>query len=385
MKKSRGWGIFLVVLSAFVGMAGGMLYAPTIPFQAEKLGAPKWIVTSLPMGFPSIVSFILLIPIGIIADKSGRRKIILLVAMGLTVIADLGLAFSHSWSALAIWRIISGLPFTFMTLYGVIISFLLPEEKRGSAMALGIGGAMLGMGSFQAISGYLVKVLGGYAGLYYLGAILAGLSFLFLLPVKVPVVKSSTGISGKDIGGVLRNKKIIYTGITLLIYLVGWQMMYGAFPVILVNILKTPVELQTVFFAIASTMLGFGTFIWGPVIDKLGARKSLFFAFLLSAVATIVMILLLKNMWGFVLLFWLATIGGVCGAPGTSVVAMKSVKPELATIAVNMMFMFVSLPAIIGGIIAGPIMAGIGLGGFVLVSAILELIASGMTFGMPKV
>jgi len=376
--------MFLVVASAFVGMAGGMLYAPIIPFQAQELGAPKWIVTSLPMGLPSIVSLILLLPIGIFADRSGRRKAILLVAMGLTVIADLGLAFSHSWPELALWRIISGLPFAFMSIYAVVASFMFPEEKRGSAMALAIGSAMLGMGVFQALSGYLVKALGGYTGLYYLGAILAALAFLFLLPVKVPVVKSLTGISGKDIAGVLSNKNIIYTGMLMLIYLIGWQMMYGAFPVVLVNILKTPVELQTILFAVASTMLGFGTFIWGPVIDKLGAKKTLFVGLLLSAIATFAMVLLLKNMWGFVLLFWLATIGGVCGAPGSSFVAMKSVKPELATIAVNTMFMFIVLPAIIGGFIAGPIIAGIGLGGMVLSSAILQLIGSGMTVGMPK-
>jgi AAHS family benzoate transporter-like MFS transporter len=242
---------------------------------------------------------------------------------------------------------------------------------------------MLGVGGSQALSGYLVKVLGGSVGLYYLAAALAVLAILFLLPAKIPVIKSPTGISGKDIRGVIRHRAIIYTGITLMIYLIGWQSIYGSFSYVLVDFLSTPVELQSVFFAVISVMLGLGTFIWGPVIDKIGAKKTLFIALFISAAATFTMLPLLDSMWAYVLLFWLATLGGVCGGPGTSVIATKSVKPELTTIGLNMMFMFVMLPGIIGGFLAGPLIAGIGLFGMILVAAILELIGTGMLIGIP--
>jgi predicted MFS family arabinose efflux permease len=209
------------------------------------------------------------------------------------------------------------------------------------------------------------------------------LAILFLIPAKVPVIKSPTGISRKDIGGVIRHRIIIYTGITLMIYLTGWQAIYGSFSYVLVDFLSTPVELQSIFFAVISVMLGLGTFIWGPVIDKIGAKKTLVVALFISAAATFVMLPLLSSMWAYVLLFWLATLGGVVGAPGASVIATKSVKPELTTIGLNMMFMFVMLPGIIGGFLAGPLIAGIGLFGMILVAAILELIGVVMLFGIP--
>jgi MFS family permease len=385
MNKTNIWGVILVIASAFVGSAAGTMYAGIMPIHAVELGAPSWLVTSLPMGLPSIIGVIVLIPIAILADRTGRRKEIILVVMGLTAIANVGLALSGSWASLGLWRLISGLPFAFMSIYALLVAFMFPPEKRGVAMSIGLGGPMLGMGVFQSISGYLMGVLGGYSGLYYLAAGLAVLAILLLLPVKVPVVKSATGISGKDIIGVIKNKNIIYTGITLMIYLVGWQAMYGSFSYVLVDKLNTPVALQTVFFAVASVMLGLGTFIWGPFIDKFGTRKTLFFALLLSAVATFAMLPVLDKMWGYVLLFWLATIGGVCGSPDTSTVATKSVKPELATIAINTMFIFVFLPGIIGGFIAGPIIAGLGLFGFILIMAIVELVGALMTLRVPEV
>jgi len=384
MDKKSIWGVVFVLLSAFVGASSGTLYAPTIPLHAVELGAPSWIVTALPMGLPSIMGLIILLPIGILADRTGRRKEILLAAMAVTVIANLGLAFSKSWVTLSIWRIFSGLPFIFMSLYIVLVSFMFSEQRRGSAIALATGTSMLGMGGSQALSGYLVKVLGGSVGLYYLGAALAVLAILFLLPAKIPVIKSPTGISGKDIGGVIRHRAIVYTGITLMIYLTGWQAIYGSFSYVLVDFLSTPVELQSIFFAVISVMLGLGTFIWGPVIDKIGAKKTLLVALFISAAATFTMLPLLNSMWAYVLLFWLATLGGVVGGPGASVVATKSVKPELSTIGLNMMYMFVMLPGIIGGFLAGPLIAGIGLFGMILVAAILELIGVVMLFGIPE-
>ena len=359
MNRKSTWGVVLVLLSAFVGASSGTLYAPTIPLHAMELGAPSWIVTALPMGLPSIIGLIILLPIGILADRTGRRKEIVLAAMAVTVVANIGLAISKSWVALSIWRIFSGLPFSFMPLYVVLVSFMFSEQRRGSAVALATGSGMLGMGVSQALSGYLENVLGGSVGLYYLAVVLAVLAILLLLSVKIPVIKNPKGISGKDIGAVIYNRAILYIGITLMIYLTGWYAIYGSFPDVQVNVFDTPVELVSVIFAVISVMLGLGTFIWGPVIDKIGAKKTLFIALLISAAATFAMLPLLSSMWAYVLLFWLATIGGVAGSPCVSFFATKSVKPELTTIGINMIF------------------------GMIMVAAILELIGVVMLFGIP--
>lgn len=376
--------VFLVVAAAFLITGAGMIYAPVMPTHAQQLGAPAWVLTSIPMGLPAIMSLVLLLPIGIYADNTGKRKEILIFAAVLTLLANVGLAYVNSWTALTLLRLLSGIPFAFLSLYGVLVAFMLPEEKRGTAMALGLGGAMLGMGFFQAMSGSLIGALGGFRGLYLFAAALAGAGTLCLLPVKAPVIKNPSAMSGQGIAEVISNKYILWTGLALCIYLVGWQMMYGSFPVVMGNVLKVPMNQQSLFFAVASLMLGFGTFIWGPIIDKIGAKGALLVGLLMSTVATLAIIPLSSKMWPYVILFWIATLGGVAGNPGGSTIATRSVKREQATLAMNTLFVFVTLPGVIGGAVAGPLLKSSGLNGMLIAAMILELLGAILVIKIPR-
>lgn len=367
--------VVLVVLGGFFLMGGGMMYASIMPLQVAELGAPAWVATSIPMALPSIVAIVLLLPIAMYADSTGKRKEILLVIAVLTGLANVGLAlFANSWVTIVLLRLVTGLPFAVLSMFAVILALILPEEKRGMAMGLGMGGAMLGMGLFQAISGSLLGLLGSFSNLYFFAAALSGIALLILLPVKTPVVKSPTTITGKDIATVMKNKNILVTGIALCLYLIGWNLMFSSFPVVLTDILATPVQLQSVLFSVASLMLGFGTFIWGPVVDKFGGKTTLLIGITISALATIILIPLSSHLWPYVILFWLATFGGVCGSPASSAIAAMSVKKEMTTVAVNAMFIFVTLAGIIGGFISGPVMAVAGLVAMLVVAAVFQVV-----------
>jgi MFS family permease len=378
--------VVLVVMAGFFLAAGGMMYAPVMPLHALELGAPAWVETAIPMGLPSVIALILLLPIGIIADSTGKRKELLMIAVVLTIIANLGLGlFAKTWVSLTLLRLVSGIPFAFFSMFGVILAFLLPPEKRGMAMGLGLGGAMLGMGLFQAVSGTLLELLGGsFSNLYFFAAAVSGLSFLCLLPVRVPVVKSADTISRKEIKEVLGNRNISITGLTVCVYLLGWQMLYGSFPGVVTNILGASVQLQTALFAVASIMLGFGTIIWGPVIDKLGGRNTLLLGISISVIGIIAMILVADRLWPYVVLFWIVSLGGVCGAPASTTIATKSVKKELTTLAANFMFIFVALTGIVGGFAAGPVIAAVGLAGMLIIAAIAGVIGDLLILKLPS-
>ena len=378
--------ILLIVLAGFFLAAGGMMYAPVMPLQASSLGAPAWVVTAIPMGLPSLIAIVLLLPIAILADNTGKRKELLMIAALLTCLSNVGLGlFTKSWVSLTVLRLISGIPFAFFSMIGVVLAFVLPPEKRGMAMGLGIGGAMLGIGVLQAISGTLFELLGNsYSNIYFFAAGISALSFLCLLPVKIPVVKSTDAVFGKEIKKVLGNKNILITGITLCIYLIGWQMIYGSFPGVVTNTLGASVKLQTALFAVASVMLGFGTFIWGPVIDKIGGRNSLLLGISVSFISIFAMIFASSLLWPYVILFWIVTLGGVCGAPASTTIATQSVRPEFATIAANFMFVFVCLPGILGGFAAGPVITAIGLIGMLIAAAVCAIIGDLLMLKIPS-
>jgi len=375
--------VVLLALSALLAGAGFGIYAPTIVVHALELGAPEAIATAMVMALPSILMLIVLLPVAIVADKTGRRKEIVSIGLLLGVIFNALLATARSWVELAAYRTISGIVFALTSLYMAMAIFVTPERLRGTALGVLGGSMMLGMGVSQLFAGAMLAAV-GYSGLYLVAAVLSLLALLLLLPVKVPRVQLPA-MKASDIATVFKARGVYWTATAICVYLIGWNLMYPSLPLVLSAIYRAPPEIYSLAMGVASLMLGLGTYIWGPVIDKLGGRRTLIMAIIASAITTYVMLPALGSMWAYAILFWLVTFFGVVGAPGTSYVASKSVKPELVSIAVAAMFIAISVAGIVGGFAAGALIASLGLATTILLAATIELIGGLMMFGLPKV
>jgi len=376
--------VVLLALSALLGGAGFGIYAPTIVVHALELGAPEAIATAMVMALPSILMLIVLLPIAIIADKTGRRKEIVSIGLLLGTVFNALLATARTWVELAAYRTISGVVFALTSLYMAMAIFVTPERLRGTALGILGGSMMLGMGVSQLFAGAILGLVGGYSGLYLLAAAFSLLALLLLLPVKVPRVQLPA-MRASDIATVFKARGVYWTAIAICVYLIGWNLMYPSLPLVLSVIYKAPPEIYTLAMGVASLMLGIGTYVWGPVIDKLGGRRTLITAITASAITTYIMFPALGSMWAYTILFWLVTFFGVVGAPGTSYVASKSVKPELVSVAVSAMFIAISVASIVGGFTAGALIASLGLATTILIAATIELLGGIMMFGLPKV
>uniref|UniRef100_A0A7J3Z534 MFS transporter n=1 Tax=Ignisphaera aggregans TaxID=334771 RepID=A0A7J3Z534_9CREN len=65
--------------------------------------------------------------------------------------------------------------------------------------------------------------------------------------------------------------------------------MYPSLSLVLNVIYQAPPEVYSLAMGVASIMLGVGTYIWGPVIDKLGGKRTLIMAIIASAIVTYIM------------------------------------------------------------------------------------------------
>uniref|UniRef100_A0A7C5XLA9 MFS transporter n=3 Tax=Ignisphaera aggregans TaxID=334771 RepID=A0A7C5XLA9_9CREN len=376
--------VIFLALSAILSGAGFGIYGPTIVVHALELGAPEAIATAMVMALPSIVSVIILLPVGIYADKTGRRKEIVAIGLILGVIFNALLAIARSWIEMAVYRAISGIVFAFGSLFMAMGILVAPERIRGTVLGILAGSMMLGMGVSQIFAGAILSYVGGYSGLYLLAALLALLALLLLLPVKVPRVQFPA-MKGSDLATAFKARGVYWTAIAICIYLIGWNLMYPSLSLVLSVIYKAPPEVFSLAMGVASIMLGIGTYIWGPIVDRLGGRKTLTMAILASAIVTYIMYPALGIMWGYIILFWLVTFFGVVGMPGTSYVASRSVRPELVSVAITTIFIAISIASIIGGFTAGALIASQGLATTILIAATIELIGGIMMFGLPKV
>lgn len=265
--------VVLLALSALLAGAGLGIYAPLIAIHALVLGAPPAIATAMIMAFPSILAVVLLLPVGITADKTGRRKEIIAIGLVLGIIFNALLGVAGSWIEMAVYRTISGIVFSFTSLYMAIGALISPPEKRGTILGILSGSMMLGMGVSQIFAGTIATALGGYQPVYFLAAVLTLIALIFLLPVKTPKVQLPA-MKGSDIVEALKARGVHWTALAICVYLIGWNFVYPSLSIVLNEVYRAPPEIFSLGMGVASLMLGIGTYIWGPVVDKLGGKKN---------------------------------------------------------------------------------------------------------------
>jgi len=370
----------LIILSGSIAFFAVGLYMPLLPTLATLLNAPMWVVTAVLMALPSIPTIILMIPGAILADITGRRKEIMIATGVAGVFINLAHALCRTWQELVVVRLIAGIPGAFMGVGPALLAFVTPPEKRGTYMALSAGLGAIASAVAVAISGTLAVRLGSIASVIYLAAAVSVIGPLLILPVRAPRIKLPTRFSRKEAAEVFGNKVILAIALSMVAYLLGWQMVYSAFPVVAQFQLGMPIEVFTLVFSVVSFMLGIGTLIWGPIIDRVGARRSLIVGLGLSAVATVAMwasflsIPLPLLTWVFTALYYLSTFGGVVGSPATMTIASRSIRPELMTMGITLMNIAIFIPAAVSGFLAGGVMASLGTTAMVLISAVLQIV-----------
>ncbi|MFZ4663032.1 MAG: MFS transporter [Caldilineaceae bacterium] len=170
----------LIYLSCFLWGFGAFLYFYLQPLYITQLGASPAQV-GLALGLGSFVVTFLYAPIGLLADRYGRKQMILL-GWSIGTLSTYAMAFAPNWRwftpALAGY-ILSN--FAVAVLYGYITTSA-PIERRGEAFAL--------VSSFISLGSIVAPAIGGWIGeqfglrtVYFVAAMVFTCSTLVLLPM----------------------------------------------------------------------------------------------------------------------------------------------------------------------------------------------------------
>jgi len=162
---------------AFFGFASFNFLVPVIPLYADTLGASVSQV-GLIVGAISYVAAFLLIPLGVLSDRFGRRN---LLVGGLIVftLAPLLYSLASNPQQLILVRAIHGLaPAAFIPAAITMVVDSAPEAKRGEAIGWYTTLSQLGLMAGPVAGGFLADHLGFDAAFYGCSAIsLLGLVF----------------------------------------------------------------------------------------------------------------------------------------------------------------------------------------------------------------
>jgi len=270
--------LVLLGIALFVVSLGFGMFTPILPQYAAELGIDT---TSLGFAYSlyNVALIIFLIPSGIMADRLGRVKTIV-IGMAVFSISSLMLVFAKDLLQFAAARAVEGIGAAVVTpAVFALIADLAPSEKRGSGM--GYTSTMDTVGSLAGptIGGSIAQTM-GLTVPFYAAFLMALLSGALLLPIRDPKGQSRSSSSGSSLLSIFNSlRRNVSENRSLLVlcfrgFIVG--ITQGLFVLVFVlymafQIAMQPAEIGISFTLVSGATLAFA-FLAGNLSDRFGRK-----------------------------------------------------------------------------------------------------------------
>lgn len=133
-------------------------YVPILPTYANDLGASYQMIGVI-LGAYGLTQVLLRLPLGIISDRLGRRKIFLVTGTILGLVSSMGMWLFRDVFSLLFFRLLSGIAATAWVLQTVLFARCYPPTQGSKAM--GLVSAVVNFGEMSAM------FVGGLVAQYY--------------------------------------------------------------------------------------------------------------------------------------------------------------------------------------------------------------------------
>lgn len=288
--EARDRVVNVLVAATFLIFFQAFMVAPLIPRLAEFFHVPLqtigWVVPAymVPYALSTVIY-------GVLADRIGRRRVILGSMIGFLLVAALT-ATAGSAIELLIWRVVAGMIVSAVVPQALAsVGALYPYEQRGRPLGK-LFGAMAGGMAFGSTFGVVVDAAVGWRALFLGLAVLGAVLFVLILR-RIPLASDlGTPSPRAPFATILRNFRNLLVsprGATTYGYVLLNGVFHSGVFTWLGAYFKERYQLGEVGIGIA--LLGYGVpgFLLGPVIgraaDRFGRRFLIPAGLLISAVA----------------------------------------------------------------------------------------------------
>lgn len=270
--------LVLLGIALFVVSLGFGIFTPILPQYAEKLGID---VASLGFAYSlyNVALIICLFPSGIMADRLGRVKTIVL-GMVLFALSSLMLAFANDLFLFASARVIEGVGSAVVTpAILALTADLAPPERRGGGM--GFTSTMETIGGLAGPTvGGLIAQTAGFTSPFYVACAMALISAGLVLPIRDRTTRSASSSSQSSPLAIFSSlRENVSASRSLLVlcfrgFIIGVSQ--GLFVLVFVlymafRVGMQPAEVGFSFTLISGSMLAF-SFLAGHLSDRFGRK-----------------------------------------------------------------------------------------------------------------
>ena len=355
--QERLWTRNFMLLTAVqtVDMLTYYMVAPVIAKYALEQGVVV-ALSGLAATMFAVVSIIVRPVSGLLSDRMGRKRI-LVVALAVASLAQLGYAFVPTFELLLVLRAVHGL---FYALFGTAISAMaidsLPESRRSEGMGW-FGTAYV----FGAVAGPLLGVFlsdaFGFRVMFLVACALAAVGFamgLFLKGGEAPAGRAESEHARLSFGSFFSARCVPYAIVVGLIFAI-WSVI-TTYIVIVAD--ARGIVGAAAFFAVNSVALFFTRPFWGKMADKHGVQVTFIPAVAFEAV-TLVLLAVAQQLW-LILLAGFVKAGGTGGVLPAIQAQCGKEEPERTGVAMSMYYLGGDIGYAVGPLIGGALLDVVG-------------------------
>lgn len=269
---------------------------PTLSLYAKSLGASLALIGAI-SGFVNVVSTTVSVPIGLLSDRQGRRRVISAGLLCFALSSFLYTIVPNPWWLFPV-RVVAGVggvaAFTISTAY---IGDLVRNEDRGPAIGLFSTAMGLGFTIGPAIGG-LVAERYGYVGSYRLAALIGLAGALFAWNALRDNPKASapdqptvraiavTGTVTQRLRALSGNPGLLAACLTNLCGSMLFNIVFSFVPLLAAGLGNSEATIGSIF-AARGLVSTFSRLPTGMLTSRFGARRLILFAMLLAMVVLV--------------------------------------------------------------------------------------------------
>lgn len=375
--------LLLVIVNVFVGGMVGMERTILPQLAEEKFDL---------IGKTVVLSFIVVFGVskavtnyftGVLADKFGRRKLLILgwiIALPIPFI----LINASSWSWVVFANLLLGVNQGLTWSSTVVMKIdLVGEKNRGFAMGLNESAGYLAVGVIAFVTGWVASTYGLIPYPFYIGIFLSTLGLLFsvffIKETQHHVIHESSKSDKQLLKKVFwetswANKNLGSISQAGLVNNLNDGMVWGLFPILLAN-LNFDIKQIGIIVSVYPVVWGLGQLFTGKLADLLPNRALLFWGMLLQGLSLCLMILT-HEFNEFVLLSGLLGLGTAMVYPTFLVGIASHTNPTQRAESIGVFRLWRDLGYAIGAMLTGVVADFMGIEFSMVIVAVLTIISA---------
>ncbi len=215
-EKTRRRAIGILSLVTFAYWFALYAYSSYLTPYLAELGA-SGAMSGLVIGSYGLAMLVCRFPIGLLADRIGRRKPFIVAGAALTLVSALGMALARSAGAMLFFRTLSGIGVSTWVCYTVLFSSYYPAGK--SSLALANANLLSNAGRLVAgIAGAAATAWLGMRGSFWCAAAAGALGLICSFFVKEERICTGQGARFRELFEVIRTPSLLFAGLITAVF-----------------------------------------------------------------------------------------------------------------------------------------------------------------------